>query len=81
LTRASKTNASYVAPDLRTEGRPDPVRLEFFYDAQTSGGLLISVAADKAEALVASLRAKGATAACTIGRVVEKKDVALILRE
>jgi selenide,water dikinase len=81
LTRASKTNASYVAPALRIEGRPDPIRLEFFYDAQTSGGLLISVAADKAEALVARVRARGAQAACTIGRVIAKEDVALVVRE
>src|SRR5206468_9750188 len=43
LTRASATNASHVAPALRVEGRPDPVLLDVFYDAQTSGGLLISV--------------------------------------
>src|SRR5207244_10663738 len=30
LTRASATNAAYVAPGLRIEGRPDPVRLAFF---------------------------------------------------
>src|SRR5262249_43098019 len=34
LTRASATNADYVSAGLRVEGRPDPVRLEFFYDAQ-----------------------------------------------
>jgi selenide,water dikinase len=80
VTRASKTNASYVAPGLRIDGRPDPVRLEFFYDAQTSGGLLISVAADKAEALLANARAKGATAACIIGHVLDKREAALIVR-
>src|SRR5262249_34839212 len=43
LTRASSTNASYVAEALQIDGKLDPTRLEFFYDAQTSGGLLISV--------------------------------------
>lgn len=81
LTRASATNAGYVATGLRKEGKLDPVRLEFFYDAQTSGGLLISVPADKADALVASARAKGATATCIIGEVLERQDVAMILRE
>lgn len=80
LTRASATNASYVAPDLRIEGKPDHTRLEFFYDAQTSGGLLISVPADKADALVAGARARGATAACVVGEVIERSDVALIVR-
>ncbi len=81
LTRASATNAGYVAAALRKEGKLDPVRLEFFYDAQTSGGLLISVPADRADALVASARAKGAAAACIIGEVLERQDAALILRE
>lgn len=80
LTRASATNASYIAPGLRIEGSVDPVRLEFFYDAQTSGGMLISVPADKAEALVANARAKGAPSTCLIGEVLERADVALIVR-
>jgi selenide,water dikinase len=81
LTRASKTNAEYVEKKLRLEGHLDPVRLEFFYDAQTSGGILMCVPADKAEAAVASARARGATAACIVGEVREREDVALIVRE
>jgi selenide,water dikinase len=81
LTRASATNASYVAAGLRVEGKPDPMRVEFFYDAQTSGGLLISVPAAKAESLVESVRRRGATHACIIGEVLPRQDgVALVLR-
>ena len=40
-------------------------------DAQTSGGLLLAVAADHADDLVAALRAHGTLAAATIGRVIE----------
>jgi selenide,water dikinase len=80
LTRASGTNAAYVQPGLRIEGKVDPVRLEFFYDAQTSGGLLISVPPDRAEALVEDVRKRGAASACLIGEVVEKQDAALILK-
>jgi selenide,water dikinase len=80
LTRASATNASYVAPHLRIEGRPDPIRLEFFYDAQTSGGLLISVPADRAEKLVTAARAKGATATTIVGEVLERSESMLVLR-
>jgi selenide,water dikinase len=81
LTRASKTNAEYIASVLRVEGEPDPVRLEFFYDAQTSGGLLISVPADRADKLVMLAREKGAGVACIVGEVIERADVALIVRE
>jgi selenide,water dikinase len=80
LTRASATNADYVKEHLRKEGKLDPVRLEFFYDAQTSGGMLISVPAERAEALVANARAKGAAAACVIGEVLPRGDAALLLR-
>jgi selenide,water dikinase len=80
LTRASATNRAYVANDLRVEGKHDPVREEFFYDAQTSGGLLVSVPGDRAEGLVAAARAGGAEAACVIGEVTERQDRALVLR-
>jgi selenide,water dikinase len=79
-TRASGTNASYVASGLRIEGQPDPVRLEFFYDAQTSGGLLISVPGERAEALVADLHARGALASAIVGEVTERGVAALIVR-
>jgi selenide,water dikinase len=80
LTRASATNAAYVAPGLRIEGHPDPVRMELFYDAQTSGGLLISVAADRAEVLVETARKHGAERTCIIGEVLPRTEVALIVR-
>jgi selenide, water dikinase len=80
-TRASGTNAAYVQPFLRIEGKPEPVRLEFFYDAQTSGGMLISVPAERAEALVENVRKRGAASACIIGEVVPRQqDVALIVK-
>ena len=81
LTRASATNSSFVAAGLRIEGQPDPNRLEFFYDPQTSGGLLISIQADKANALVADAKNRGAQATCVIGEVLNRTDAALILRE
>jgi selenide,water dikinase len=81
LTRASATNAEYVESELMKEGKIDPVRLEFFYDAQTSGGILMSVPAEKAESAVAAARARGATATCVIGEVVERGSKAIVLRE
>jgi selenide,water dikinase len=80
FTRASKTNAKYVAPELRIEGKPDPVRVEVFYDAQTSGGLFISVPAAKADALVQKAIAQGCPSACIIGEVSERQKVALVVR-
>ena len=47
---------------------PEPLRLLLF-DAQTSGGLLIAIAADHTDALVAALEREGTPAAVRIGRV------------
>jgi selenide,water dikinase len=80
LTRASATNAAYVAPSLKKEGKLDAVRLEVFYDAQTSGGLLISVPADRADTLVAAVQKRGAAAACIVGEVIERGEMALVVR-
>jgi selenide,water dikinase len=80
-TRASKTNAEYAAAGgLKLEGKIDPVRLEVFYDAQTSGGLLISVEADRADALVAALKRRNAAAAVVVGEVRPRGEEALLLR-
>ncbi len=46
-------------------------------DPQTSGGLFISVAAEKADALLASLEAKGVETRAVLGEVVERADKAV----
>jgi selenide,water dikinase len=79
-TRASKSNADYVACGLAVEGTPDPVALAAFYDAQTSGGMLMSVPAAKAEALVAACRKRNTPTAVIIGDVVASQGPALVLR-
>ena len=81
LTRASNTNRGYVDPHLRKEGKLDPVRVEFFYDAQTSGGMLISVPADRVELAVRLAKEKGTLAAAVIGEVVERRDAAVVLKD
>jgi selenide,water dikinase len=68
-TRASKTNREYTEAQTQFEGTPDPRRLEFFYDAQTSGGLLISVPATKADELVKRLTEARTPSAAVIGEV------------
>jgi selenide,water dikinase len=80
FTRASKTNREYVEPGLRIEGKVDPVQLEFFFDAQTSGGLLISVPPERADVLVQQARERGAAGACVIGEVAERRDAALVAK-
>jgi len=80
-TRASETNRRFALEFTRVEGSADSLRLEIAFDAQTSGGMLISVPAEQAEQCVVMARERGAAAATIVGSVVEKQDVSLILRE
>ena len=52
------------------EGLTDEDRL-LLCDAQTSGGLLMSVPSDRADALVAALREEGAPCAAIVGRITD----------
>ena len=80
-TRASASNRQYSKPETKIEGNPDASKLEFLFDPQTSGGLLISVPEDEAEKLVNQACAAGATESCIIGQVVEKQQTSLIIKE
>jgi selenide,water dikinase len=80
-TRASKTNREYADPHTHLDGTVDPTRLEFFYDAQTSGGLLISVPAAKADELVRRLTEAKTPAAAVIGEVAAFRGKHLWLRK
>jgi selenide, water dikinase len=78
--RACRTNHEFAASRMRIEGQPDEVRLEMIFDPQTSGGLLIGVAAERAELAVAAARAAGASTACIVGTVIERQPVSLLVR-
>jgi selenide,water dikinase len=75
-TRASKTNRAYVEGRSRIEPDADPIGVELAFDAQTSGGLLISVDPDHLDRLLAGLAERGAAAAAVVGRV-RKRDGSL----
>jgi selenide, water dikinase len=80
-TRATKTNRSFVAPRLRIEPSADALGLEYAFDAQTSGGLLIAIAPDRVDRLLAELALRRSPAAAVVGRVLDRDgELALILR-
>jgi selenide,water dikinase len=64
--------ANRAAGANTVSGPPDAL----LYDPQTSGGLLIGIAADEADALLAALRRQGAPEAAIIGRVVARAGAA-----
>ena len=58
-----------------------PAEVEaLLYDPQTSGGLLVSLPAEKAAELVEKVKARGGMFACIVGEVVSRRDAALILQ-
>lgn len=79
-TRASASNRAFAESFTRIEPNADAMRLEIVFDAQTSGGLLISVPADKAEQVVDQCRSAGAKFATVVGSVLEREDKSLVLR-
>ncbi len=80
FTRASKANRQFLEGRLVISPRADPVRVEFAFDAQTSGGLLIAVDPDHADRLVSELQRRGALAAVIVGRMRERTgDIAVCL--
>ncbi len=78
-TRASGSNRSFAERLLRIEAGADELLTEFAFDAQTSGGLLISVPEDRAGELVDRVQAAGATATSVVGRVEPRRDAAVVL--
>ena len=78
-TRASDSNRRFAEENLRIEASADDTNAEFAFDAQTSGGLLISVKTSRVEELVKRLQEVDCTAACVVGEVMAKEDVSMVL--
>ncbi|MCP3903617.1 MAG: selenide, water dikinase SelD [Planctomycetes bacterium] len=78
-TRANATNREHVAPSMRIDAPADEVLDEFLVDPQTSGGLLLAVAPDVAESVVAACRAGGLDDTCVVGSVRDRDDAHLLI--
>jgi selenide, water dikinase len=79
FTRASKTNREFVGDRLEIRPGVDLFRLQYLFDAQTSGGLLIAIHPDHVSRLVEGLQARGALASSVVGRVLERQgSIALV---
>lgn len=79
-TRASATNRTFATASLRIEDRVDELRLEFVFDAQTSGGLLVSVPEDRVDEFMDKAIAEGAPIAQIVGHVEARGEASLVLR-
>lgn len=73
------TNRGHFGSGVKLAAAIDAEVLDLFYDPQTSGGLLISVAAEQAEALLAALIEAGVPAV-EIGRAIDPSGSFIELR-
>lgn len=71
---ANERNASFAATYARFDAAITEPEQALLYDAQTSGGLLMAVPADHADALLADLHAQGVQHAAIVGRVAAESD-------
>lgn len=78
VTRAAGSNREYLGAALRVKD-VEGTLVDILADAQTSGGLLISVAADRADDLLAGLRAHDTPCAMVIGHVQAPSDQRICL--
>jgi len=78
-TRGMATNREHFSPLMRVSGGVDPALVDLCFDPQTSGGLLIAVAAFDAAVLAAALDRNGVQAS-RIGEVTAAQDGRVILR-
>ncbi|MDH4157453.1 MAG: selenide, water dikinase SelD [candidate division Zixibacteria bacterium] len=76
----SSDNFNYTAPYVEYDEAISATRRLLLNDAQTSGGLLIAVAEDKAQRLAALLKEKGVVSA-VVGKVVSSEKTRIVVGE
>jgi selenide, water dikinase len=79
LTSGDKTNREYIGDDIDIAGSVSKEMGNLLYDPQTAGGLLISVPADRANALLTRLRETYPHVEI-VGHVLERSSHSLIVK-
>jgi selenide, water dikinase len=78
LTSGDKTNREYIGAEIEINDSVDETLVKLLYDPQTAGGILISVAPDRAGDLLMRLHEAYPNAA-TIGRVQEPQQCSIVV--
>lgn len=76
LTSGDKTNRDYVGEDVRIEDSVDEDLIKLLFDPQTAGGMLISVAPERAQKMLERLNEQYPRAGI-VGRVVDRSGHAI----
>jgi selenide, water dikinase len=76
----SYANRNFCASSVRQRSHIDPILLDVIADAQTSGGLLLSLPIDLASRAIDDLHAVGMTDSAIIGYVLDRSKGLIELR-
>ena len=79
LTSGDKTNREYVGEDIEIAGHVSKEMRSLLFDPQTAGGLLISIAEERAGVLLARLR-ENYPQAEIIGSVVKRRARSIVVK-
>jgi selenide,water dikinase len=75
----SKLSKKYLKNAIRINPKVREELVDVLFDAQTSGGLLISIPKGKAEILCTKLKEKRALTYDVVGEVRERGDVSIVV--
>lgn len=75
----SKLSKKYLKHAIRIDSGVREEVVDVMFDAQTSGGLLISIPKGNVETLCAKLREKGVVTVSVVGEVGERKNVSIVV--
>ena len=75
----SKLSKKYLKDAIRINPKVREELVDVLFDAQTSGGLLISVPKGKAEILCTKLKERGALTFDVVGEVHQREDVSIVV--
>jgi selenide,water dikinase len=78
VTSGDKSNRKYVGDNIEIGGEVTKEMASLFFDPQTAGGMLISISAERADALLARLQATYANASI-IGRAIERGPHSIVV--
>jgi selenide,water dikinase len=68
LSGGCNRGKAWLADRVRVEASADRARADLFFDAETSGGLLLAVAESVAEVVIRRLQEAGAPSHSVVGR-------------
>jgi selenide,water dikinase len=81
FSRATVSNREHLAHRYSVSPGADAKKIDYAFDPQTSGGLLVSISPERADHFVSELKSRGAYASAIVGVVApRKRPLAVVFR-